>query len=267
MNHAKKMVLVPEHTFERLQQKNNVNTAPLTSRLHGLDHEIHDVLQNKQISDDEKVRQYTTTLQNYLTYYNQRRNQPLKMNIESTTKPKEKDQEKTENETSSESTDNTHVEETQIDDIVRTLPKTLKERGRLLLGTIRKNPDIVKWDNHGQVFFEGKPLKGSHIGDLIRDSLQSHKGKDPLGWEQFTKGLGQMNAPEHLIRNTKRRNALRQFKTGVEEAVSKEGSTTNDWFPSASSLSPKTPATPVKSKPPSKVKKQIQQQKRWLTLK
>ena len=71
------MVLVPEQTLERLQQRQKVNTTPLTSRLKDLDHDIQDVLKSKELTDEEKVREYVQNLQNYLTYYNQAERSPL----------------------------------------------------------------------------------------------------------------------------------------------------------------------------------------------
>ena len=76
MNHAKRMVLVDENTLERLQRRQNVSTPPLTARLNELDHDIQDVLKN--IYEDEKVRQYSETLQNY----NQKKNQPINVKIQ-----------------------------------------------------------------------------------------------------------------------------------------------------------------------------------------
>jgi len=262
MNHAKKMVLIPENTLERLQQRQTVNTAPLTSRLNGLDHDIQDVLSNEKLSEDEKVREYSQTLQNYLTYYNQRKSQPLKVNIEPAIIEKKQEEAKEAETEPPQEAQEQQQEVTLERDIIRALPKTLKDRGKLLMAKIKENPEIMKWDDRGELIFEGKHLKGSHISDLIGDSLRMRKGVEPVGWEMFTKGLAKMNAPEHLVRNTRSRNALREFKSGVKASNSKDKGEeeANDWFPTPMSL-PKGPG-PVKSRAKNP-KKQIRQ--RWLT--
>lgn len=255
MNHSRKMVLVPEHTLERLQQRQHVSTAPLTSRLNGLDQEIQQVLKNDTLSEDERARQYNQSLQNYLTYYNQRKHQPLKVKMESSTDSK-KQEEKTDdmelNKTPPVPTE--QPQENVLErDIIRALPRTLKDRGKLLLETIKQNPDIMKWDERGQLILDGKPQQGSHIGDLIDDSLRTRKGTKPIGLAAFTKGLAKMNAPEHLIRNKDRKNALRELKSGVQRQEREE----NEWFPT-----PNEVPGPIRSKTRNPTKKTRQ---RWLT--
>ena len=207
------MVLVPENALERLQQRQKVNTAPLTARLNVLDHTIQDVLKSDELTEDEKVRQYSQTLQNYLTYYQQRKGQPINVKLDQPltikqTAPVEKPQEPQEE----------HIPEvldTVERDILSALPKSLKSRGKLLIDKIRENPEVMKWDNRGQLIFEDQPLPGSHIVDLVGDILRDRKGTDPVGWEVFTRGLAKMNAPETFVRNERRRNALREFKSGT----------------------------------------------------
>lgn len=257
MNHARKMVLVPEQTLERLQQRQKVNTAPLTSRLEDLDHGIQDVLKSKELTDEEKVRQYVQNLQNYLTYYNQRKDHPLKVKFDSPTLSEVKEQgvEKP-------SPEPQEQEEDKIErDILRALPKTLKGRGKLLIDKIREHPDIMKWDRSGQLVYEEKPLSGSHIGDLVGDFLRARKGFDPLGWETFAKGLAKMNAPEDLVRNERRRTALREFKARpnpVAERIEED----DQWITPTPPLSErKSPQGPIRSATRN-AKKQMRQ--RWL---
>ena len=58
MNHAKRMVLVPENTLERLQNRQNVLSPPLTQQLKSLDAEMSDILASKQLDVEEKARLY-----------------------------------------------------------------------------------------------------------------------------------------------------------------------------------------------------------------
>lgn len=256
MNYAKKMVLVPEHTLERLQKRQNVSTPPLTARLNGLDHDIQDVLDDNQLTKDEKVRQYSQALQNYLTYYNQRKDQPINVKIQP---PKKKSNEDTAQEAQSEQESTEPLPPSIEREIIQALPRTLKDRGKMLLEKIKENPDVMKWDERGQLVFEGKPLKGSHIIDLIKDSLRtSKKSTPPLGYDWFTRGLAKMNAPDHLVVNKQRKSTLRNLKTGVQPPLSQgpEQEERNEWFP--------TPSIPG---PVRNVRRKTRQEirQRWLT--
>ena len=64
MNHTKRMVLVPENTLERLQQRQQILTPPVTQTLKNLDSEMTEILSSKQLDDD---RRESKTLQSSLT--------------------------------------------------------------------------------------------------------------------------------------------------------------------------------------------------------
>lgn len=162
------MVLVPERTLDRLQQREKIKTAPLTSRLSQLDHEMEEVLKNTELSNEEKARLYSQTLQHYLTYYNQRKGEPLKVQLQPPEPSKEPEVVQPE---PVQSNEQGRVER----DIIKALPKALRARGERLIETIRENPDIIKWDSRGQLVFEDRPLRGSHIVDLIGDFMRERK--------------------------------------------------------------------------------------------
>ena len=75
------MVLVPENTLERLQQRQQILTPPVTQTLRNLDSEMTDILSSKELDDEQKARLYNQVLQRYLTYYDQRKGQPLHVKI------------------------------------------------------------------------------------------------------------------------------------------------------------------------------------------
>ena len=72
------MVLVPENTLERLQQRQQILTPPVTQTLKNLDSQMGDILESKQLGDEEKAKLYNQVLQRYLTYYDQGKGRPLK---------------------------------------------------------------------------------------------------------------------------------------------------------------------------------------------
>jgi len=242
MNHARKMVLVPEQTLERLHQRQKVNTAPLTSRLNGLDHEIQDTLKSKELTDEEKVRMYVENLQNYLTYYDKRKDQPVNVKLEPTSKLPQKEKEV---QIPQEELQQKVIEDTIERDLLRALPKAHRSRGKLLIDKIRENPGIMKWDKLGQLIYEDVPLTGSHISDLVGDFLRARKGFDPLGWETFAKGLAKMNTPDDLVRNETRRTAMRGFKARPHQVEVQE--IHDHWVPPTPPSTVRKPTGPIRS--------------------
>jgi len=77
------MVLVPENTQERMQQRQKILTPPVTQTLKNLDSEMNDILYSKQLNDEQKAKLYDQVLQRYLTYYEQRKGQPLHVKLTS----------------------------------------------------------------------------------------------------------------------------------------------------------------------------------------
>ena len=49
------MVLVPENTLERLQQRQQILTPPVTQTLRNLDSEMTDILSSKELDDEQKA--------------------------------------------------------------------------------------------------------------------------------------------------------------------------------------------------------------------
>ena len=81
MNHTRRIVLVPENTMERLQQRQQILTPPITQSSKNLDTEMSDILTSKRLDYEEQTRTYNHVLQVYRTYYNQRKGQPLNVTI------------------------------------------------------------------------------------------------------------------------------------------------------------------------------------------
>ena len=67
--------------MERLQQRQQILTPPVTQTLRNLDSEMTDILSSKELDDEQKARLYNQVLQRYLTYYDQRKGQPLHVKI------------------------------------------------------------------------------------------------------------------------------------------------------------------------------------------
>ena len=238
MNYTRRMVLVPENTLERMQQRKQILTPPMTQALKTLDSEMNDMLSSKQLYDEEKAKLYNQVLQRYLTYYDQRKGQPLHVKLATpksleTPKPEES-KESSKESTEEETTIPTAVEE----EVMKSVPKIYKSGARQLLDKIKENSDVLHWNKKGELMYENKPISGSHVVDLVNDILRQRKGFEPVGWSVFARGLARMNIPENIVRNPQRQSTIREFKARVREQTPDSPSR---WLPT-----PPSTSSPVK---------------------
>ena len=234
MNHAKRMVLVPENTLERLQQRQQILTPPVTQALKNLDSEMTDILSSNQLDDEEKAKLYNQVLQRYLTYYDQRKGQPIHVKL-TTPKPVETPKQEEAKYTTEEPAPEKPVLSTVEEEVMKSVPKLYKSGARQLLDKIKEHRDVLHWNEKGELMYENKPISGSHVVDLVNDTLRRRKGFEPVGWSVFARGLARMNVPENLVRNPQRQSAIREFKTRVRDATPDSPSR---WLPTPPSNEP-----------------------------
>ena len=188
MNHTKRMVLVPENTLERLQQRQQILTPPVTQTLKNLDSEMGDILSSKQLDDEQKAKLYNQVLQRYPTYYDQRKGQPLHVKL---TTPKQVETSKPDEESKETSKESTEVETfpSAVEEVIKSVPKLYKAAARQLLDKIKDNRNVLHWNEKGELMYENKPISGSHVVDLVNDMLRHRTGFEPAGWSVFARGL------------------------------------------------------------------------------
>ena len=252
------MILVPENTLKRLQQRQKILTPPVTQTLKSLDSQMNDILSSKELDDEAKTTLYNQVLQRYLTYYDQRKGQPLHVKL-TTPKPVETPKpEESSEETSNESTAEAETTSAVEQEVIKSVPKLYKTGARQLLDKIKENRDVLHWNDKGELVYENKPISGSHMVDLVNDMLRHRKGFEPVGWSVFARGLARMNVPENIVRNPQRQSAIREFKTRVREETPESPTR---WLPTP----PTTNSAPVK-KQRRRVESPRPQAVRWLRL-
>ena len=228
------MVLVPKNTLERLQQRQQILTPPVTQTLKNLDSEMSDILSSNQLDDEEKAKLYNQVLQRYLTYYDQRKGQPIHVKL-TTPKPVETPKQEEAKDTTEEPAPEKPVLSTVEEEVMKSVPKLYKSGARQLLDKIKEHRDVLHWNEKGELMYENKPISGSHVVDLVNDTLRHRKGFEPIGWSVFARGLARMNVPENLVRNPQRQSAIREFKTRVRDATPDSPSR---WLPTPPSNEP-----------------------------
>ena len=94
-------------------------------------------------------------------------------------------------------------EERELSDdiIVRGIPKTMRTRAIALLERLRARPDVISWDDMGQVKIDGVFIPKSNISDLISSAMRSRKYFNPVASQEFFNVLNNINVPKDLVRN------------------------------------------------------------------
>ena len=66
MKHTKSMVLIPEDALHRYEQRQRLDTSPITSNMMQKDTDMSNVLQRSDMDDDEKQKLYHANLERCL---------------------------------------------------------------------------------------------------------------------------------------------------------------------------------------------------------
>ena len=235
MEFVKRLVLVPEHTTAKKPL-----VPPLTAQVNHLDSEMDSLLQRQDMTPDEKVKLYDQTLQRYLTYYDERMRKPVRVSV-APPHPVE-----TEEILPVEQPNQPEPPGEIENDIIESVPSTMKSRAVQLIKKIKVNKDVLGWNDHGQMVFEGRTIPGTNIVDLVNDSLRQRKNFNPAGWQLFAKALGRLNVPEGIIRNEDRLNMVREYRTKLSSANTPLSSPQSEFLPATKARKKRRNKNPYK---------------------
>ena len=194
MLHVRKMALVDPQLLKLLHE-NTTPQPPVDNILRDLDAEMTSILKS-DADVSEKVPLYNQLLLRY--------NEMTKMHAAIPTPVVVMKSNTVDNEPAAEVTAG---QSTELVNIVATLPKTLQEKGRQLLGRLSK----VEWNERGELMHEGVAIPGSNAVDLVHDLIRNRKtARDPVGWHQFAKQTRSANIPLELVGNVARRKHMQK---------------------------------------------------------
>jgi hypothetical protein len=88
--------------------------------------------------------------------------------------------------------------------LIELLPKTYKERARVLLELLKSSPLLVGWSSSGELIINQQIIRHSSLYDLIHYALSKKKGikssrNVPEGWNLFLNAIIALNPPKQLI--------------------------------------------------------------------
>ena len=168
---------------------------------------MDNLLKRRDVTEDEKARLHNQLFQRYLNYYDKRMSQPVRVSV---VPPKQTaDKREAEAEPTADLPDNVEA------DIMESVPPTMKSRARQLVKKLKENKDLIRWDEKAQLIYEGEPVPGSNVIDLVNDALRHRKNFNPQGWRLFAKALSDVNVPEGIVRIENRLKTIREYKTGT----------------------------------------------------
>ena len=154
-----------------------------------LDKKMQTILEREDLPTDERLKLYDQSLTRYLNVHDDYRPRPV-----ATAPPPEP------------------VKQDPIDDdILESVPKTMKAKAQLLLKKMKSSPDI-SWNEKGELKYKGETVQGSNVVDLVNDVLRKRKYFNPQGWETFGEALREANVPQDLIGHEDRWRYISQTK-------------------------------------------------------
>ena len=182
------MALVPENTLERLQQRRQILTPPVTQTQRNLDSEMTDILSSKELDDEQKARVYNQSVAAVLDLSRSAKRSTSScenINPKAVETPKSEENEQPTEEPAPEKAISSAVER----EVMKSVPKIYQAGARQLLDKIKEHQDVLHWNDKGELLYETKPIPGSHLVDLVNDTLRHRKGFEPVRWSVFARGL------------------------------------------------------------------------------
>lgn len=169
--------------------------SPLARKLGELDAEMKSILDRNDLDEYEKAVQYSQVLEKYISVKQKMmRPTPIPL-VEQTPPAKPAVAPVIPNKSG-------HVDLEQF-------PTQYRNRAQNLLKHIENQTDI-RWNDRGELLVDGAPYAGSHIIDLLDDTVRHNKKTaGPPGSDTFVDALLNSNVPRTLIGNKNR--LIRQF--------------------------------------------------------
>mgnify|MGYP002803574282 CR=1 FL=1 len=228
---AKRMALIPEEVLDRFERKQRIETSPIVADLMHEDMEMSDILRDPNIPDDEKQKLYNANLERYLELRQQkddhiptvcfaapvatrapprprpqvppRARPPVPPRVRPPVAPRAQPPQAP-RAPLPENAELPPDEPLPDADVLGPIPKTMQKRATTLLERLKTRPDLVSWDERGQVTIGGETIADSNISDLVSDAMRPRKNFNPTGSKRFFRVLSALNVPKDVARNQQR---------------------------------------------------------------
>jgi hypothetical protein len=209
MQHAIKSVLVPPELFWRLDKRN----------LSDLDKSMHEILFDTQMSDEDKWKLYSQSLQKYLHQAGEQM-KPLNLPLHGwNTHDIEDPRQQQINAPAPPSPVfnvplealNTNLDAIKVVTAAR-MSKDIKNKACSLLKILSEGKQVV-WNNLGEVTINGVPVPRSNIVDLVTNIVKSKNDTRPHGWDKFAIAVMAANVPRLFVGENLQRQYIEAINT------------------------------------------------------
>lgn len=168
-----------------------------------LDADMKEILEKKDLGEEDKAKLYGNVLQRYLEMKKQSAaaaSSGLRPAVNAIARKEEEEEEPQQKKKKEEE----QSEETVAEDVLKSVPSKYREKAALLMDKIRRRSDVMGWDSDGRLVYKGKTVPHTNIEDLVNDVMRKRRQFEPVGWETFASGLKEMNVPTDLIGHKER---------------------------------------------------------------
>ena len=158
---------------------------------------MQQILDRRDISQEEKLKLYHQILQKYLLYKDKTEPMTVKVIREPTPSMPEP------HIMASSLPPAEETQESMEAEIIQSAPKNLRHKASVLLRRLKQD-DNIAWNDKGELVYKGDVVSNTHIHDLIQDVLRKRKTHIPVGWQTFARALRESNIPQDLVGNLDR---------------------------------------------------------------
>ena len=184
--------------MNRYHQTQGRPKAPVEQRvkvMDTLDKKMESILEREDLSTDERLMLYDQSFTRYLNVHDDYRSRPVVSKV-STSPP---------------AVIETETKDAMEEEILESVPKTMKTKAELLVRKMKADPNIA-WSEKGELKYKGETVRGSNVVDLVNDVLRKRKYFNPQGWKTFGETLREANVPQDLIGHEDRWKYITQTK-------------------------------------------------------
>ena len=204
MQHATKMVMVPQDAYSSLLSQQKQMYSPVVNQLSNLDQELQSIMSNPNIPSDVKYHHYRQGFGRY----QQLRNQQFQQTPQNVTKMS----------TDVQTYDDFPAKGLPIDErhLIETLPKPSRRKAKILLDHLKQNNRSFQWLDSGELVIDDTPIRGSNIADLVHHVTRNRPTvKSPEGSEEFSELLEKTNVPQEAFNRSEHHYTPESFRTPV----------------------------------------------------
>jgi hypothetical protein len=196
----KKMILVPEAVLDTITRKDQQHSTAELDQVVRLDREIEQLLSRKNLSLHQKAIMYNDIVQQYLHFRGEARNNTSSVVADAqiaAALPSEQRSTAIESEVEQ----RRRSDHDELESLAQaSLPKSYRSKGQRLLAHMRDS-GLANWSPTTHEFiYEGEPVRGSNISDLLYHATVPSKRAAPPGTAEFLSALGAANVPRILRR-------------------------------------------------------------------